>query len=163
MSNEAFAPVLRAAKFGVKFLSLVLLLNLVRYLVGGPIEGLLFLNRVFATMAESPEYFNVEFTTFDWVTSYFYNFMIWLTITWAYVKMHPNFKGNAIVKSLKVYGLMFLLFASVSAVYMNHYSHPKDFYIYNILDNLTVFPIVAVANGLLYPLFFGRSNSIIRQ
>jgi hypothetical protein len=49
---------------------------------------------------------------------------------------------------------MFLFFASVSAVYMNHYSHPKDFYIYNILDGLVVFPIVAVANGLLYPRFF---------
>ena len=36
---------------------------------------------------------------------------------------------------------------------MNHYSHPKDFYFFNVLDALIVFTIVAVANGLLYPRF----------
>ena len=147
-------PVQHAIKFALKFLLLVILLNLVRYFVGGPIEGLLIVERVFNAMAESPSYFNTQFTTFDWVTSFFYNFMIWLTCTWVYAKMHHSFRGNPVVKSLQVYGLMFLFFASVSAVYMNHYSHPKDFYIYNILDGLVVFPIVAVANGLLYPRFF---------
>ena len=40
-------------------------------------------------MARSAACFNTQFTTLDWVTSYFYNFMVWLTIAWVYAKMHP--------------------------------------------------------------------------
>ena len=68
--------------------------------------------------------------------------------------MRTRLRGPLVVRSLKAYGVMWLMFASVSAIYMNHYSHPKTFYIFNILDAVIVFPIVAVANGLLHPLFF---------
>ena len=142
-----------------KFIGLVVILNLIRYLVGGPIEKLLVLDRLFGAMEKSAAYFNTQFTTLDWATSFFYNFMLWLTITWVFVKMHPLLSGNYIVRSLKVYGLMYLFFASVSAVYMNHYSHPKDFYLYNILDGLIVFPIVAIANGLIYPRLLGKAGA----
>jgi hypothetical protein len=47
-----------------------------------------------------------------------------------------------------------MLFACISAIYMNHDTHPKDFYLWNILDALLVFPFVALANGLLFPRIF---------
>ncbi|MDZ7344389.1 MAG: hypothetical protein ONA90_07725 [candidate division KSB1 bacterium] len=37
---------------------------------------------------------------------------------------------------------------------MNHYNHPKDFYLYSILDNAMPLTIVVIATGLLYPLPF---------
>jgi hypothetical protein len=61
------------------------------------------------------------------------------------------------VNTLKVYGLMYLFLANVSAIYINHYRHPKDFYAYNMLDGLIVFPLVGIVNGVVYPpLFKGR-------
>jgi len=139
-----------------RFMLLVILLNLVRYFVPVIIEASLVLEKLFAVMGNNPSYFNTEFTTFDWVTSYFYNFMMWLTIVWVFHLLHPVLGGHMIVKSLKVFGIMFIFFASLSAIYMNHYSHPKEFYFYNVLDALIVFPIVAVANGLLYPWLMGK-------
>ncbi len=41
---------------------------------------------------------------------------------------------------------------------MNHYSHTKAFYLYNILDVLIAYTVVAVANGLLYTLFIIKGN-----
>ena len=96
----------------LRFLVLVVLLNVVRYLVAGVVEQALVLPHLFGAMAESPEYF--------------------------------------MVASLKSFGLMWLMFAAVSAIYMNHYSHPRDFYLWNILDAVIAFATVAVANGLLY-------------
>ena len=141
-----------------KFIGLVVILNIVRYVVAVRIEQLLIFTPLSGAMEKSSSYFNTNFSSFDWVTSYFYNFMMWLTITWVFVLLHPYLRGSSIVKSLKVYGLMYLFFASVSAIYMNHYSHPKDFYFYNILDGLMVFPLVAVANGLIHPLMFKREK-----
>jgi hypothetical protein len=138
----------------MKFLALVIILNLLRYTYAYlPIEGAVFGPLILA-IGINPEYFNMNFTTFDWTTSYFYNFMLWLTITWVYFYLHPAFNGNHIVKSLKIYGIFWVLFASISAIYMNHYSHPKDFYLWNILDALLVFPFVALGNGLLFPRIF---------
>ncbi len=138
----------------VKFLTLVIILNLLRYAYAFlPIEDSVF-GPLFGAIERSPSYFNTNFTTFDWVTSYFYNFMLWLTISWVYFYLHPVFQGNYVVKSLKVYGIFWVLFASISAIYMNHYSHPRDFYLWNILDALLVFPFVALANGLLFPRIF---------
>lgn len=139
-----------------KFLALVVALNLIRYFFGWPFERLLIFDGLFSAMEKSSYCFNTHFTTFDWMTSFFYNFMMWLTFTWVFVKMRPELRGHDIVKSLKVYGLMLLAFASISAIYMNHYRHPKDFYGYNILDGVIVFPIVAVANGLIYPRLFAK-------
>ncbi len=138
----------------VKFLTLVLALNLIRYVFGYPFEKLLIFGPLFGTMERNALCFNTTFTTSDWTTSYFYNFMMWLTITWVFVKMQPGLTGDAVTKSLKVYGLMFLFFASVSAIYMNHYRHGTTFYAYNILDGLIVYTLVAVANGLIYPRLF---------
>ena len=33
---------------------------------------------------------------------------------------------------------------------MNHYSHPKDFYFWIILDGVLMYALVAACNGLLY-------------
>jgi len=69
------------------------------------------------------------------------------------------------VKSLKAFGLSLLFFVSVSAIYMNHYSHSKWFYFWNCLDAIIVLGIVAVAGGLIYPRLFkedaGRVTGII--
>ena len=140
----------------VKFLVFVLILNVIRYALGGLIEKFLIFGPLFGAMEKSASCFNTQFSTWDWATSYFYNFMMWFTTAWVFAQMDPVLKGNPVLKSLKVYGLMFLMFASISAIYMNHYRHPKDFYFYNILDALLVFPLVAIANGLLYPLLFKK-------
>lgn len=141
-----------------KFLFLVLVLNIVCYTIPLPLESLIVFAPLFGAMAESTNTFNTNFTTFDWITPYLYNFTMWLTITAFYLLLEPQLKGHAIVKSLKVYGLAWLFFASVSAIYMNHYNHPKDFYLWNTIDALIVMPIVAVANGLLHPWLFKRDR-----
>ncbi len=137
-----------------KLIGLCAVLNILRYYVFGFIEGVFVMGPLFAAMEQSKEYFNTDFKTIDWVTSYFYNFVLWFVITIAFHVVHPRLTGNTVLRSLKVYGLMLVMFASVSAIYMNHYSHPKDFYIYNILDSVLIFPLVGIANGFLYPLFF---------
>jgi hypothetical protein len=143
----------------VKFLFLVILLNIIRYAYAYlPIEQLAFMP-MFSVMAQHPSYFNTDFTTVDWVTSYLYNFMMWLVFTWVFMLLHPRLKGHLVIRALKVYGLMLLIFASISAIYMNHYSHPKVFYLYSIFDALLVFPMMAVATGLLYPVFFKPGNN----
>lgn len=142
-----------------KLLGLVLILNVVRYVAAAPLEILLVFDGLFGAM-EASECFNTTFTTTDWVTSYFYNFMMWLSITLTFYVAEQGLGGGYVVRSLKVYGICWLFFASVSAIYMNHYSHPRDFYVFNVLDALVVFPVVAVANGLLYPRFrLGKSEA----
>jgi hypothetical protein len=140
----------------VKFLLLVILLNIIRYTVPLPLEQWIVFGPLFGVMERSASYFNTDFTTMTWITSYFYNFMMWLTITAFYVLLEPRLNGHPVVKSLKVYGLAWLFFASVSAIYMNHYSHPKEFYFWNILDAAIIMPILAVANGLLHPFLFRK-------
>lgn len=136
----------------VKLLALVVVLNIVRYVAAAPFEMWLIFEGLFGSMEGSP-CFNTNFTTFDWVTSFIYNFLMWLSITWLFFLAEANLKGHYVVRSLKLYGVAWLFFAALSGVYMNHYSHPKDFYFFNVLDALIVFTIVAVANGLLYPRF----------
>ena len=85
------------------------------------------------------------------MTSYFYNFMMWLSIVWVFHWMHPVLGGNMVVRSLKVFGIMLLFFASLAAVLMNHYQ-ARQFHALIILDGVIVFPIIGVLNGLLYPL-----------
>ena len=136
----------------VKLLALVVVLNIVRYVAGAPFEAWLVFEGLSRAMEASP-CFNTSFTTSDWVTSYLYNFMMWLSITWLFFLADRGLKGHYVVRSLKLYGIAWLFFAALSGIYMNHYSHPKDFYFFNVLDALIVFTIVAVANGLLYPLF----------
>lgn len=137
-----------------RFIALVVLLNVIRYAIPYELEELFIFSPLMSAMEKSASYFNTNFSMTDWVTSFFYNFIMWLTISWIYFYIHPAFQGSHIVKSFKLYSLAWLLFASISAIYMNHYSHPKSFYVWNVIDGLLVFPIVALANGILYPRFF---------
>lgn len=138
-------------KVFVRLVLLTVLLNLVRYVIGGLVEQATVLPRLMEAMAASPSYFNTRFTQADWVTSYAYNFVMWLVAVIAFHLMRPQLGTGRFAPSLKGFGIMYVFFAAVSAIYMNHYSHPKAFYAYNILDALIVFSVVAVANALLYP------------
>lgn len=138
-----------------KFLGLVLLLNIVRYFIGGSIEALVLMEEMHAVMPQYPEVFDTDFSTRDFIISLFYNFMMWLTAAWVFYIAHPQVKGNFIIKSLKIFGLMGLFFVSLAAVYMNHYTADiKTFYLYSMLDAVILFPLVGVANGLLFPKLF---------
>ena len=138
-----------------KFLLLVFLLNLVRYVLGGPLEVLLVIEGMHSVMPEYPEVFNTEFSNADFMISLGYNFMLWLTATWVFYLSHTALRGSYIIRSLKIFGLMGLFFISLAAVYMNHFTEPvRPFYLYSMLDALILFPIVGVANGLLFPLLF---------
>ncbi len=139
----------------LRFLSLVVVLNVIRYAVGAVIEPALIFPGLFGAMEGASSYFNTSFTTLDWITSYFYNFAVWLTCVWVFHLMRPSLRGNDVAASLKAFGLMWIYFASVSAVYMNHYSHSRAFYGWNIADALMMFTVVAIANGLLYRRFMG--------
>ena len=134
----------------LRFLGLVIVLNVLRYVVGAVVEPLLIFPGLFGAMESHSSYFNTSFTQLDWFTSYFYNFVVWLTCVWVFHLMRPALRGNDVLASLKVFALMWLFFASVSAVYMNHYSHAKAFYAWNIADALMMFAVVAIGNGLLY-------------
>jgi len=137
-----------------KIIILVIILNLIRYFLIGIIEQPLILPYLFRQMEINSEYFNNVFTMFDWITSYFYNFMMWIVVVWIFHFIHPVLKGNFYIKNLKVFGIMWIFFSSVSAIYMNHYSHLKAFYFWNIIDGFLVYTLLALSNGFLYPLFF---------
>lgn len=145
-------------RYFFRFILLVIVLNFIRYAAGMPLERVFIFDGLMGTMADNPSYFNTNFSTVDWVTSYFYNFMMWLTSVWIFDRMHPVFAGGWMAKSLKIFSITWLFFASVSAIYMNHYSHTKMFYIYNILDSLIVFTLVALANGFLYPRLLTKNS-----
>jgi hypothetical protein len=136
--------------FLLRFLALVVILNILRYAGGALIEPFVIFPGLSAAMEESASYFNSVFETFDWATSFFYNFMMWLSCAWVFHLMRPAIKGSDLVASFKVFGIMCLFFASISAILMNHYSHPKDFYFWIILDGVLMYALVAVCNGLLY-------------
>jgi hypothetical protein len=142
----------------LKLLVLVILLNVIRYVVGFPFEAALVFRHSLGEMTKHPGVFRIHFSRLDLATSYFYNFMMWLTAEWVFMLLEPRLRGRTWWKSLRVYGLLLLFFLSVSAIYMNHYSHPKWFYVWNMLDAVIVFAIVALANGILYPWFFGGST-----
>lgn len=138
-----------------KFLSLVVLLNLARYLLGWLPENWWVMPGMFGVMEKFPESFKVNFEGKDFAVSLFYNFMLWLSAAWIFHLAHAHVRGNFIVKSLKVFGITCLFFISLTAVYMNHFvAAVKPFYGYSMLDAIILFLIVAVANGLLYPRLF---------
>ena len=143
----------------LRFLALVVALNIIRYVVGGLVEGPLIFPPLFGVMEENATYFNSDFQTIDWVTSYLYNFAMWAIVVWIYYIARPVLSGSEIVRSLKIFGIAFLFFASVSFIYMNHYSHSKDFYLINVADALLMFLLVGLANGLLYPLLMPKGRT----
>lgn len=139
----------------LRFLGLVLVLNVLRYAGGFLFEPFVIFPGLFGAMAENASYFRTEFGTFDWVTSYIYNFLMWMCAAWVFHLARPALRGTDLVCSLKIFGILWLNFAAISAIYMNHYSHPRDFYFWNILDGLLVFMLVAIGNGLLYRRILG--------
>jgi hypothetical protein len=138
----------------LKTILLAVLLTAVRYAIGLPVEWFLIYDKLNSVMTQGRELFNVEFTPIEQLYSVAYNFLGWLLITILYVKIEPIVHGHPIRKSLKVYGVMYMYFVSVSAIYMLRYNHPSDFYLFMMLDRLLLFPIVAVANGILHPRLF---------
>ena len=148
-------------KLIAKFLLLVVLLNVVRYLVGGMIEAGTIMEPMHAPLPLFPEVFDNDFTTADLARSFFYNFMLWLSAAWFFHLLNPVLKGNIWVRSFKAYGLSCLSFISLAAVYMNHYTDAvKPFYFWSMVDALIVFTVVAAANALIFPrLFPNRHNA----
>ena len=134
----------------LRFLLLVVILNVLRYGIAGLIEGPLIMPSLTGVMEAHPDVFIAEFTTLDWVTSFVYNFVMWLVVVWIYHLAQANLAGSDIVKSLKVFGIAWLFFASVSLIYMNHYGVGREFYHWNILDGVIAYTVVGLANGLLY-------------
>lgn len=142
----------------LKLLLLVLILNLIRYFVGGPIEAFTIMEPMHSVMPQYPQVFDNDFDNIDFSVSLFYNFMMWLTVVWVFHVAHPALRGSWISKSLRIFALMCLFFISLAAVYMNHYNAPvKKFYLFSMVDALIVFAIVGLANGILYPRIFKRS------
>lgn len=143
----------------LKFLGLVFILNIVRYLIGGPIEAIVLMEPMHAVIPQYPQVFDTDFSTTDFLISLFYNFMMWLTATWVFYIAHPQVKGSYIIKSLKIFGLMGLFFVSLAAVYMNHYTaEVKVFYLYSMLDAVILFPLVGLVNGFLFPRIFKKEQ-----
>ena len=141
-----------------KFILLVVVLNIVRYFVGGPIEGVTIMEPMHEVMPLYPDTFDNDFSTTDFALSFFYNFMMWFTATWVFHIAHPAVSGNMIMKSLKLFGLMCLFFISLAAIYMNHYADPiKKFYLFSMLDAIILFTVVALANGLIYPKLLAKN------
>lgn len=148
----------------LRLLGLVVVLNLVRYLVGGPIEAITIMGPMHAVMPRYPEVFDLDFSSSDFAISLGYNFAMWFVATWVFHLLHPVLRGPMLLRSFKSYGLMCLFFWSLAAVYMNHYSDPlKPFYLWSMVDAAIVFSVVAVANGLLYPVFFRRARPAARS
>lgn len=56
-------------KIFIRFIALVIVLNIVRYVVGGPLEFPLVINRIFGVMERNAACFNIQFSSMDWVTS----------------------------------------------------------------------------------------------
>ena len=141
-----------------KFLLLVVLLNLARYLLGWLPEGWWVLPGMFGVMEKFPESFNLAFSRKDFIVALFYNFMLWLSAAWIFHLAHVRVRGNFIVKSLKIYAVSCLFFLSLTAVYMNHFvAAARLFYWYSMLDAIILFTLVALVNGLLYPKLFPAS------
>ena len=138
-----------------KLVLLVVLLNVVRYTVGGFFESFTIMEPMHAPMPLFPEAFDNDFTSTDFTISLFYNFMMWFFAAVVFHLVHPVLRGPIWVRSLKSFALMAAFFSSVAAVYMNHYTAGiKPFYFWSMIDAWIVFPIVGLANGWLYPRFF---------
>lgn len=86
---------------------------MIRYVIGFPLESVA-AHRLFAEMERHPAIFNNNFTTLDWVTSFFYNFVMWLTAEWIFALLEPRLRGNILLKSFPAYGLMLLFFAALA-------------------------------------------------
>jgi phosphatidylglycerophosphate synthase len=126
-----------------------------------PIENAVLMEPMHRIMPIYPAVFDVDFTTRDLVISLFYNYMMWFSATLVFHVAHPSMSGAMWLRSLKVFGLMMMFFCSLAAIYMNHYTTEfRAFYVWSMVDAMILFPIVGLANGLIYPLFFRTGRSI---
>ena len=140
----------------VRLLILVIILNVVRYVIGGAIEQFTIMEPMHRVMPQFPECFS-EFSVNDFVISLLYNFVMWFAATLAFHKMHPSLGGPMILRSLQSFGIMCLFFIGLAAVYMNHFTDPiKPFFLWSMVDALIVFAVVGLAAGLIYPFFFRK-------
>lgn len=139
----------------LRLLGLVAVLNLVRYLVGGPIEAVTIMEPMHRVMPKHPEVFNTAFGGGDFAVSLAYNFVLWFAAALGFHLMEPQLRGGMLAKSLQGYGVMWLAFVSLAAVYMNHYTAAiQPFYLWSMVDAVIVYGVVALANAVLYPRFF---------
>lgn len=139
-----------ACVVALRFAALVVVLNVARYLVAGVVGQQLTMPGIMGVMQSHPQYFSDFSGRWDLPTSYLYNFFMWAVAAWLFHLLRPVLRGGDMAASLKSFGLAWLFFAAVSAIYMNHYSHPKSFYAWNLIDSVLAFGVVAVANGALY-------------
>lgn len=136
------------------------LLNLVRYLIGGPIEGVTIAEPMHRVMPEHPEVFNTAFGPGDFAVSLAYNFMLWFAAALGFHLMEPRLRGGMLAKSFQGYGVMWLAYVSLAAIYMNHYTAAvRPFYLWSMVDAVIIFTVVAVANAVLYRRFFPSSGN----
>lgn len=142
-------------KTGAKLILLVALLNIVRYLIGGPIEAVTIMEPMHRVMPLFPEVFDTDFSNTDFAISLFYNYMLWFWATLVFHLLHPVLRGPFWWRSLQSFLLMAAFFCSLAAVYMNHFTATvKPFFFWSMIDAVILFPLVGLANALLYPLFF---------
>ena len=142
-----------------KLAGLVVLLNLVRYTLGGYLESLTIMEPMHRPLPLFPEAFDQDFSNLDFMISLVYNYAMWFVATVVFHLLNPVLRGPLILRSLQSYLLMAAFFCSLAAVYMNHYvAGIRPFYLWSMVDALIVFPLVGLANAALYPLFF-RSGS----
>lgn len=143
------------AKTALKLVLLCLLLNVVRYFVGGPLEAVTIMEPMHAPMSRYPDVFDTDFTRRDFTVSLGYNFAMWLVVTVVVHLLFPVLRGPAILRSLQGFGLMALFFVSLAAVYMNHYTGPmRAFYAWSMVDALLVFSLLGLVYGVVYPWLF---------
>lgn len=151
-----------------KLAGLVVLLNIVRYTAGGYLEGLTIMEPMHRPLPLFPEAFDQDFTTTDFMISLVYNYAMWFVAAVVFHLLNPVLRGPILVRSLKSYLLMATFFCALAAVYMNHFvAGIRPFYYWSMVDALIVFTVVALANALLYPLFFrdgvgtsGRADAV---
>ena len=139
-----------------RLLVLTIVLNIVRYAAAPLIEGPL-LTRLFAVMEAYPQHFRTAFDQVDLITSYLYNFGVWFAAVVVFHFMHRSVRGGWLRRSVAVWAVMWLSFASVSAVYMNHYSHSRSFYGWVVGHALLMHLLLAGANAVLYPRIVART------
>jgi len=139
----------------LRLLALTAVLNVVRYTIVPLLEAPI-VRHVFTAMAAEPEIFRTHFGTFDWVTSVVYNFVLWWVAVVAVHCMQPGLRGGWWLRCAKGWGLLWASFAAVSAVYMNHYTHERAFYLWNIADSLLVFALLGATYALLHPHLVGE-------
>ena len=98
----------------IRFLGLVVLLNVARYAIGGPIEAYTIMEPMHRVLPLYPEVFDNDFTSRDFAISLGYNFMLWFAAALGFHLMQPNLSGGWVLKSFKGYGVMCLSFVSLT-------------------------------------------------